>query len=73
MDQEARNYGYSFLQKINERFRLYGNGHRRLIVPSSHYGEVIAYVIKGGEIELMSWDEVKRDHPKNPSLEEMLV
>ena len=73
MFHEARVYGFSYLQSINSDYALYGNGLRRLIIPKGQCGQIIAYVIKGADIELLSWDEVKANHPMNSSLEKILV
>ena len=73
MHHEARVYGFEFLNSINKTYSLYGNGLRRLIVPRGTNGQMIAYVIKGADIELLSWNEVKANHPMNSGLEKILV
>lgn len=73
MFNEARVYGFSYLQQINSNYTLYGNGLRRLIIPRGQYGQLIAYVIRGSEIEPLSWEEVKANHPINNSLEKILA
>ena len=73
MHHEARVYGFSYLQSINSDYTLYGNGLRRLIIPKGQYGQMLAYVIKGGEIEPLSWEEIKANHPMNSGLEKILV
>ena len=73
--EEAKHYGYSFLQKINKKFDLYGYGHRRLIIPSTPLPTpstdgIISYAIIGGDIEPMPWEQIKTNHPNNAALEE---
>jgi hypothetical protein len=73
MFNEARVYGFSFLQQINNNYSLYGNGLRRLMIPRGEHGQMIAYVIKGDDIELLSWEDIKSNHPINQGLEKILA